>query len=120
MNAKRYYQGIPQPGVSWQPRGQPARYPHEYLRGDTAKLLTLFHPATGQIRVKGVMHSPNTVLHPWFEHELTAIIAALPLLDRVPDAATDHATWTRWQEGLSVRFHPVGGLTAFTGVADSG
>ncbi|HPP53057.1 MAG TPA: hypothetical protein PK777_08915, partial [Thermoguttaceae bacterium] len=29
--------GIPQPGVSWQPRGQPARYPHEYLRGGTAK-----------------------------------------------------------------------------------
>ncbi len=54
--------------------------------------------------MKGVTHSPNTVLHPWFEHELTAIIAALPLLDRVPDAATDHATWTRWQEGLSVRF----------------
>ncbi len=98
------YQGIPQPGVSWQPRGQPARYPHEYLRGGTAKLLTLFHPATGQVRVKGVTHSPNTVLHPWFEHELTAIIAALPLLDRVPDAATDHATWTRWQEGLSARF----------------
>jgi len=42
---------------------------------------------------------------------ITAIIAALPLLGRVPDAATDHATWIRWQEGLSVRFtllEPIG------------
>ncbi|CDH46685.1 transposase (fragment) [Candidatus Contendobacter odensis Run_B_J11] len=31
------YQAIPQPGVSGQPMGQPARYPHEYLRGGTAK-----------------------------------------------------------------------------------
>ncbi len=47
------YQAIPQPGVSWQPMGQPARYPHEYLRGGTAKLLTLFHPATGQVHLAG-------------------------------------------------------------------
>ena len=31
-------------------------------------------------------------------------IAALPLLNRVPDPATDRATWTHWQEGLSVHF----------------
>lgn len=47
------YQAIPQPGASWQSVGQPIRYPHEYIRGGTAKLLTLFHPATGQVRVKG-------------------------------------------------------------------
>jgi hypothetical protein len=23
------YQAIPQPGTSWQPAGQPVRYPHE-------------------------------------------------------------------------------------------
>lgn len=86
--------------------GQPARYPHEYLRGGTAKLLTLFHPATGQVRVKGVTHSPNTVLHPWFEQELTAIIAALPPLNPVPvsDPVAHRAAWTRWQAGLSTRF----------------
>jgi hypothetical protein len=84
--------------------GQPARYPHEYLRGGTAKLLTLFHPATGQVRVKGVTHSPNTVLHPWFEHELTAIIAALPPLKPVSDAVAHRAAWTHWQAGLSIRF----------------
>ncbi|WP_040448482.1 hypothetical protein [Ktedonobacter racemifer] len=35
------YQAIPQPGASWQREGHPARQPHEYERGDTAKLLTL-------------------------------------------------------------------------------
>src|SRR5262249_17618936 len=39
------YQAIPQPGQSWQPEGQPCRQPHEYIRGGTAKLLTLFRPA---------------------------------------------------------------------------
>ena len=77
------YQAIPQPGHHWQPVGAPARYPHEYLRGGTAKLLTLFHPATGQVRVKGVTRSPNTVLHPWLQQELTAIMAALPPLNEV-------------------------------------
>ena len=43
------YQAIPQPGASWQLIGQPLRQPHEYIRGGTAKLLTLFRPATGEI-----------------------------------------------------------------------
>ena len=66
--------------------------------------MTLFHPATGQLRVKGVTHTPNTVLHPWLQQELTAIIAALPPLDELPDAAENSPAWVRWQEGLSVRF----------------
>lgn len=104
------YQAIPQPGASWQPMGGPAHYPHEYVRGGTAKLLTLFHPATGQLRVKGVTHTPNMVLHPWFQQELTAIIAALPPLDKVPNAAENRAAWARWQDGLSVRFTLLGAL----------
>ncbi len=59
------YQAIPQPGASWQPEGHPALQPHEYERGGTAKLLTLFRPATGQIRAKGVVSVTNAVLHPW-------------------------------------------------------
>jgi hypothetical protein len=98
------YQAIPQPGTSWQPVGQPVRYPHEYVRQGTAKLLTLFHPATGQVRVKGVIGTPNTVLHPWLRQELAAIVAALPPPNAVPDAAANRATWARWQDGLSVRF----------------
>jgi len=98
------YQAIPQPGASWQPVGQPARYPHEYLRGGTAKLLTLFHPTTGEVRVKGVTHSPNTVLHPWLRQELMAIVAGLPPLDAVMGSTVNRAAWVRWQDGLSVRF----------------
>ena len=78
------YQAIPQPGASWQPVGQPTRYPHEYLRGVQPSCSTLFHPATGQLRVKGVTRTPNTVLHPWLQQELTAIIAALPPRKRFP------------------------------------
>jgi hypothetical protein len=59
------YQAIPQPGASWQPEEHPALQPHEYERGGTAKLLTLFRPATGQIRAKGVLSVTNAVLHPW-------------------------------------------------------
>src|SRR5260370_34565242 len=59
------YQAIPQPGASWQREGHAALHPHEYERGGTAKLLTLFRPATGEIRAKGVLSAPNAVLHPW-------------------------------------------------------
>ena len=61
------YQAIPQPGPSWQPAGHPARQPHEYVRGGTAKLLTLFHPATGEVRARPVERAPNAVLHPWLK-----------------------------------------------------
>ena len=71
-------QAIPQPGPSWQPEGQPAHRPHEYVRGGTAKLLTLFRPATGQVRATPVERAPNEVLHPWLLEELDAILAALP------------------------------------------
>ena len=40
------------------------RQPHEYVRGGTVKLLTLFRPATGEVRAKGTTNVPNTVLHP--------------------------------------------------------
>jgi hypothetical protein len=68
------YQSIPQPGSSWQPEGQPARRPHEYLRGETAKLLTLLRPATGEVRAEAVEQTTNAVLHPWLKRELEAIL----------------------------------------------
>lgn len=79
------YQTVPYPGASWQPEGEPARRPHEYVRDGTAKLLTLFHPATGEVRVKGVTSTTNAVLHGWLKAELTAILAALP----APSAPAD-------------------------------
>ena len=97
------YQAIPQPGGHWRPATSPARYPHEHIRHGTAKLLTLFHPASGHARVKGVTSAANAVLHPWLRTELAAILATLP----EPPAQTDadcRAAWERWQDGLTIRF----------------
>lgn len=57
------YQTRPYPGTHWQPEGAPQTYPHAYMKNGTAKLLTLFHPTGGKVRVKGVTTSPNAVLH---------------------------------------------------------
>src|ERR1700738_1849645 len=57
---------------------KPISQPHEYIRGGTAKLLTLFRPATGQVRAKGVTNAPNVVLHTWLKAELLQILAELP------------------------------------------
>jgi transposase len=71
------YQAIPQPGASWQPEGHPATQPHEYERGGTAKLLTLFRPATGHLRAKGVISASNAVLHPWLKEQLSEVLAEI-------------------------------------------
>ena len=96
------FQTVPYPGTSWEPEEHPARQLHEYIRQGTAKLLTLFHPATGQVRVKGTRRSTNVVLQAWLKEELTAVLATLPppvLLS----PAENRARWERWQEGLKVR-----------------
>jgi hypothetical protein len=96
------YQTIPYPGQSWRPAGRPARLPHEYLREGTAKALTLFRPADGHVRLKGVTACPNAVLHPWLKGELAAILAAMA--DPPAEPATGwRAAWERWQEGLSIK-----------------
>jgi transposase len=71
------YQAIPHPGVSWQPAGHPAVQPHEYERGGTAKLLTLFRPATGRVYAKGVVSATNAVLHPWLKEQLSTILGEI-------------------------------------------
>lgn len=95
------YQAIPQPGRAWGQTGDPARQPHEYVRGGTAKLLTLFCPATGEVRADAVRSAPNAVLHPWLRTELAAILATLPM---PPSGPVDRAAWTNWQAGLSLPF----------------
>jgi hypothetical protein len=97
------YQAIPQPGTQWRPTTSPARHPHEHIRHGTAKLLTLFHPASGQVRVKGVTSAANAVLHPWLEAELAAILDTLPAPPAQTEAGRREA-WERWQEGLTTRF----------------
>jgi hypothetical protein len=94
------FQTVPHPGPSWRPEGQPARQPHENLRHGTAKILTLFHPADGQVRVEGVTSCPNTVLHGWLKTELTAVLAAMPAAKSSP---TPRGDWERWQQGLSIK-----------------
>ena len=93
------FQAVPQPGSSWQPEGHPARHPHEYVRGGTAKVLTLFRPADGHVRVEGATTCPNTVLHPWLKRELDDILARLPAAPPTADAS--RAAWERWQVGLT-------------------
>ncbi len=96
------YPTRPHPGAHWLPVGNPARHPHEYIRTGTAKQLTLFHPATGQVRVTGVTRCPNAVLHPWLKAELAAIVAALPA-PPVMSAEDIQRAWARWQQGLTIR-----------------
>lgn len=97
------YQTRPIPGHGWHPVGEPAHYPHEYVRNGTAKLLTLFHPHTGAVRVTGVTHRTNAVLHPWLREQLSAILAALPVPALGRSQTETRAVWERWQEGLRTR-----------------
>jgi hypothetical protein len=94
------FQTVPHPGASWRPGGDPARQPHEYVRNGTAKLLTLFHPADGRLRVQGATACPNSVLHPWLKGELEAVLSGLP--ERPPGQGA-REEWERWQKGLSVK-----------------
>ena len=97
------YQTVPYPGSSWQPEGEPATQPHEYIRNGTAKLLTLLQPATGEVRVKGVTSCPNAVLHPWLKDELTAILMTLPSPRYPLSPEENRAVWESWREGLTLR-----------------
>jgi len=99
------FQTAPVAGTSWQPEGQPARQDHEYVRNGTAKLLTLFYPRDGQVRVKGVRRCTNEVLLSWLQAELGSIVAKLPPAPDLP-AVERRVLGERWQEGLQVRVQP--------------
>jgi hypothetical protein len=93
------YKTFPYPGSDWHQTGKPRQLPHEYFREGTAKLLTLFRPATGEVVAKGVEHTPNAVLHPWLKKELLAILEQQekehPFSFQATDA-TPSAIWTHW------------------------
>jgi hypothetical protein len=72
------FQAVPHPGPSWRSGSAPARQPHEYVRNGTAKVLTLFHPADGQLCVEGVTACPNRVLPPWPKRELSEALQGCP------------------------------------------
>lgn len=90
------YQATPQPGASWQPETKPARQPHEYVRGGTAKLLTLFRPATGALRAKAVTSGTNAVLHPWLMTELEQALVGLPAVETPEAERPALAQWQTW------------------------
>jgi hypothetical protein len=94
------FQTVPYAGQSWQPEAQPKCQPHEYVRNGTAKVLTLFQPMTGQVRMKGVTSSANAVLHPWLKEEFSAILAELPPATADLDSETNRAVWECWRAGL--------------------
>ena len=98
------YQAIPHPGAGWYPHGAPARQPHEYVRGGTAKLLTLFRPATGEVRARGVAHAPNAILHPWLQSELTAILNTLPQTSPWIASAPFIPAWWERRQSLTDRY----------------
>ncbi len=97
------YQTVPTVGHHWASVGHPAHQPHEYLRMGTAKLLTLFRPATGAVWAHGVPRCPNAVLHPWLKAAVTALLDVLPAAGPVTDPVAARACWTRWQAGLRIR-----------------
>ena len=75
------------------------------MRGGTIKILTLLHPATGQVRVQPAARCTNRVLHGWLKATLAEIVAALPVVAAEPvDPAATHTAWQVWQEGLALRF----------------
>jgi hypothetical protein len=95
-------QAIPQPGEDWPVQGQPNEQPHEYVRGGTATLLTLFRPGTAPVRATGVLSAPNAVRHPWLQDQLHALLAhleqdPLPVRVPVPDEHRLLLTWHTWQ-----------------------
>src|SRR3954462_13835988 len=98
------FQAVPHAGVSWQPREHPAQQPHEYIRGGTTKILTLFHPATGQVRLQSATRGTNAILHPWLRERLSAILAELPPPGSSQDGAGTQAAWQVWQAGLTTPF----------------
>jgi hypothetical protein len=98
------FQAVPHPGTSWQPRGQPALQPHEYIRGGTTKILTLFHPASGRVRLQPAARRTNAVLHPWLRERLSEILAAQPGPKASLAPAVTRAAWAVWQAGLMQPF----------------
>jgi hypothetical protein len=92
---------VPYPGHSWECQGHPQHQPHEYIRNGTAKLLTLFHPADGHLRTKGVTSCTNVILHGWLKQELSDIVATLPELVTTPTPEAIKAIWTTWTAGLT-------------------
>ena len=74
------------------------------MREGTTKILTLFQPATGRVRLRPAASSSNAVLHGWLRETLAEIVPAPPTAAPSLDPAATRATWAAWQDGLAERF----------------
>lgn len=90
-------------GHSWQVQGQALRQKHEFIRAGTAKMLTLFRPLTGEVRIEGVERATNEVLHPWLKKNLQAILAD-QAAQTILAEADNQALWKSWQQDLRVKY----------------
>jgi len=68
------------------------------VRLGTAKLLTLFRPATGRLQAQGVTTCPNAVLHPWLKAAVRAVRATLPEPAPVVDAEANPLSLTLFDQ----------------------
>jgi len=81
------------------------------VRGGTAKLLTLFRPATGEVRGKGVTNAPNAVLHPWLQEQLAQIVQEAQEAPALPAAAPEDLSplrrWETWLDTVPAGLPPI-------------
>jgi hypothetical protein len=72
------HQTLPLPGYVWQLEGEPGRQGHQDIRGKTCTFLTVFRPATGELRATPVDQSTNAILHPWLKEKLDTMPKQCP------------------------------------------
>jgi hypothetical protein len=80
-------------GNQWKWKLRPVRQAHQYIRGIPARLLTLFRPATGELRAEPVEHTTNAVLHPWLKEHLLTIMEQCP---PAPEVVPEGRRWQDW------------------------
>jgi hypothetical protein len=101
------FQTRPYPGSSWESEGQPKRQAHEYVRNGTAKVLTLFIPSSGHVRVKESWFE-GLSKRPSLPDELPPLRALL-----VMDNLTGHKTpiFVQWliEHSICPLYTPLGG-----------
>ena len=67
------------------------------------KLLTLFHPSSGELRAQGVYQSTNAILHPWLYQQLSAVLSTAAPLSQESGSISRHKQWQQWQQDLTVK-----------------
>lgn len=64
-------------------------------------MLTLFRPATGELRAQGVKSAPNVVLHPWLKAQIEQILGGRPGMGGNGNGNGN----TEWEEWLGYKLN---------------